>query len=139
MLWSTEPGAGFSAATPWLPLSADHTQRNVEVQRAEPDSMLELYRALLALRRARPSLSLGSYAELDTGETVLGYARELGGVRDVVLLNIGSERQPITLPGLASARVLISTHLNRNGSVFDGALGPDEALVLDTSPERSGP
>ena len=133
MLWSSGPGAGFSAATPWLPLSSDHAQRNVEVQRDDPASMLGLYRALLSLRRARPSLSLGSYAELDTGARVLGYARELHGVRDVVLLNIGSEHERITLPGLASASVLISTHLNRSDRVFDGALLPDEALVLDTS------
>jgi alpha-glucosidase len=91
-----------------------------------------LYRALLSLRRARPALAIGGYAELDTGARVLGYAREHAGARDIVLLNLGSDRERLTWPGLAGSSVLVSTHVNRGGGVFDGVLEPDEGVVLGT-------
>ena len=132
MLWSSGPGAGFSTVTPWLPLSADYSGLNVEVQQAEPRSMLSLYRSLLALRRARPTLSLGSYAELDSGASVLGYVRARDGMRDVVLLNLGARRERVSMPELAGQKLLLSTHVDRSGGAFDGTLEPDEAVVLGT-------
>jgi alpha-glucosidase len=48
MQW--EVGGGFTTGTPWLPL-VDPERRNVEDQRGDPGSLLELYRRLLELRR----------------------------------------------------------------------------------------
>ncbi|MCI2416578.1 glycoside hydrolase family 13 protein [Saccharopolyspora sp. K220] len=42
---------GFSSAAPWLPQPADWGEYAVEVQRDDPDSMLELYRTALRVRR----------------------------------------------------------------------------------------
>ena len=133
MQWSPAAHAGFSSAAPWLPLSDTYARDNVEVQREDPASLLSLYRALLALRRVRPSLSLGDYAGLDTGERVLGYTRALGARRDAVLLNLGARREPARAAGVDGASILLSTHPARAGARFDGELGPDEAVVLDLS------
>ena len=51
MAWDATPHAGFSSGEPWLPLNDDWPTRNVAAQQSAPDSMLTLYRALLALRR----------------------------------------------------------------------------------------
>jgi alpha-glucosidase len=50
MQWDPSPAGGFTTGTPWLPL-VDPAERNVEDQRRQPGSMLELYRELIALRR----------------------------------------------------------------------------------------
>ena len=53
MQWDGSANAGFTAAgvQPWLPVADSALQVNVEAQRADPYSLLSLYRELLALRR----------------------------------------------------------------------------------------
>ena len=59
MPWDGSENAGFTTAKPWLPLNADWPTRNVARMAEEPQSILTLYRRLLALRRAHPALSIG--------------------------------------------------------------------------------
>src|SRR3954467_14829289 len=75
MQWDAGTGAGFTiAAEPWLPLAEDWRSVNVAAQKRDASSMLSLYRALLALRRAEPALSVGTYASIAAGvDDVLAY------------------------------------------------------------------
>jgi len=50
MQWDASPAGGFTTGDPWLP-PIDPAERNVEAQRGDPGSLLELYRTLIALRR----------------------------------------------------------------------------------------
>ena len=50
MQWDASPNGGFTTGQPWLPL-VDPAARNVAAQRDDPDSLLSLYRDLLAWRR----------------------------------------------------------------------------------------
>jgi alpha-glucosidase len=50
MQWDATPSGGFTTGKPWLPL-VDPAERNVAGQREDPDSLLALYRDLLAWRR----------------------------------------------------------------------------------------
>jgi alpha-glucosidase len=129
MQWSPEPHAGFSSAPPWLPLAADYASRNVALAQLDPSSMLSLYRELLRLRRARPTLSVGAYASLDTAPDVLGYVRSQGSTRDGVLLNLSGTSRPVSTE-LANATVLVSTHPDRAGRACGVSLEPNEAVVL---------
>jgi alpha-glucosidase len=55
MPWRADaPNGGFTTGTPWLPMGAENLSRAVDVQEAEPTSLLHWTRNLLALRRARP-------------------------------------------------------------------------------------
>src|SRR5213078_2703810 len=76
MQWDATSNAGFSRALPWLPIGQDFRHENAENQRRDPTSMLSLYRRLIALRRARRALSMGSYRPLKAAENVLIFARE---------------------------------------------------------------
>ncbi len=136
MQWSGAPHAGFSQTTPWLPVADDFREKNVAAQREVEGSMLSLYRALLALRRSLPSLSLGSYEALDTGEGVLGYVRRLGSSQNTVLLNLTSESQSLVLPApIEGGKILLSTHPRRTGRSVGTALLADEAVILDIASE----
>ena len=63
MQWDDADNAGFTApgVEPWLPLAPDYRETNVERQRNDPESMLSLYKRLLAYRRETPALTAGTY------------------------------------------------------------------------------
>jgi alpha-glucosidase len=66
MQWDASANAGFSPVEPWLPVSADFPTRNVQVQMDDPQSHLNLVKALLALRRSSPALAVGTYETAET-------------------------------------------------------------------------
>ena len=128
MPWDGSPHAGFSTAEPWLPLNPDWPIRNVAAQERDPGSMLALYRELLALRRSRNALSIGSFALVEAERDVLAYERRHGSERLLVALNLSAETRALPLPaGAGAVEPLASTLPLRP---FDGALAPDEGLVL---------
>ena len=129
MQWDAGPNAGFTrgAAEPWLPLAPDHGAVNVAAQAADPRSMLSLHRALLALRRAEPALSVGSYIPIEGAEDVLAYERRdtATGRRLLVALNLGGQERE--LPDAASGRrTLLSTYMDKGAP----RLRPDEGVVV---------
>jgi len=96
MPWDASPNAGFSSGEPWLPLNADWATRNVAAQEADPDSMLNLTRALLRLRRTVPALSVGNYLPVASSNGLLAFTRHSGRSRVLVALNLGEE--PVPMP-----------------------------------------
>ncbi|MEO9101593.1 MAG: alpha-amylase family glycosyl hydrolase [Burkholderiaceae bacterium] len=118
MQWTpAAPHAGFTQGTPWLRLADDWRDRNVERQDAMPTSMLTLYRALIALRRAQAPLNRGDYERIEhegLPADVLAYARSYEGRRLVVLLNFSEGMQTVGADRLpAGSTVLVSTHAVR--------------------------
>jgi alpha-glucosidase len=134
MQWSAESNAGFSDGEPWLPLSADHKMRNVEMLRNDPRSILTLYRRLIALRREHLALGIGDYVPGGIEGDVLWFERRHGDTRLIVALNFGHEASAVRLPG--DARVLLSTYLDReDGPVrSELALRSDEGIILAGTP-----
>jgi alpha-glucosidase len=123
MQWSPARNAGFSAGEPWLPVGPDFRSRNVENQRADPTSILNLYRGLLALRRAQPALVAGAYRPVAAQGDLLLYRREHDGDRILVALNMGGDPtnvRPEKAP--LCGRILLSSHADRNGERIDGEL-----------------
>lgn len=134
MPWDDTPHAGFSTAEPWLPLNDDWHQRNVRAQTADPDSMLNFYRRMLALRRAHQALSIGSFRLLEGGRDVLCYVREHQGERLAVFLNLSSGLRHCELEGYGSVDGVLASTLSPRP--FDGTLLPDEGVVLRLAPVR---
>ncbi|MBX6320654.1 MAG: DUF3459 domain-containing protein [Rhodospirillaceae bacterium] len=132
MRWDGGRNAGFTRGRPWLPVGPDQETVNVEAQAADPRSMLSLYRALIALRRARPALSVGAYAEAHADEAVLAYWRNWGDRRLLVALNLTD--RPRTLdPPPGGGRVLLSTHMDREQEPVGQrlALRADEGVIVE--------
>ncbi|MBV9108069.1 MAG: DUF3459 domain-containing protein [Gemmatimonadetes bacterium] len=107
MQWSGAPHGGFTAGTPWLPIAPDYREVNVETQRCDPASMLALHQRLLALRRAEPALSVGSWTPVAAEGDVLAYLREHGDSRFLVALNLGPS--PASLDFGGGREVALST------------------------------
>ena len=63
MQWDHSANAGFSSAAPsklYLPIDPDENRPTVEKQLADPDSLLNLIKALIRLRSEHPALLSGS-------------------------------------------------------------------------------
>jgi alpha-glucosidase len=131
MQWDSTQQAGFSAAEPWLPLSRNFASENVATEYLDPTSMLSLYRALIALRRARPELALGAYKPVRADVDILMFERKHQGQRVLVALNFG--REPVSFEtNSLRGQILLSTFMDRQGDDMDGrlALRGSEGLVM---------
>ena len=137
MQWSSAPGAGFTTGTPWLPLGIDYTDQNVEQQRADPTSMLSLYRRLIALRRTEPALSVGTYTPAVADGDLLAYIREAQGKRFLIVLNLGHQPGQFSLQATGPGQIVVATETSREQHrVTDRLLltGDDGVVIeLDTS------
>jgi alpha-glucosidase len=136
MQWDASNYAGFSDVEPWLPLADDHGEDNVERQRADPGSIYNLYRRLIAIRRARPALKVGSYRLVVASGDLLLFLREAHATL-LIALNFGEEPALVNLPPpYGHGRVLVSTHADRDDQVVDGPfeLRSYEGLVIDLGP-----
>ncbi len=114
--WSGEgPPFGFSPddprAAPWLPQPESWGALTVEAQAGAEDSMLELYRRALRIRRTQPALGDGTLSWLGMPDGALGFAREPGFV---CVVNVSAE--PIAAPDAATL-LLASGPLTDEGRV----------------------
>lgn len=136
MQWDSSPNAGFAAPEVkelWLPLARDYQEVNVAHQLTELRSTLNLYRRLLAYRRATPTLQWGSYRALDAGTAdCFVFLRQTGEQRVLVALNFSSQEQKLSLPELGSGEIVVSTSMDREGEVnlTDFSLRGSEGLVI---------
>ena len=104
MPWTGEPNGGFTTGRPWLRLAPDHATRNVAAQAADPGSVLNAYRRLLALRRTLPPLQAGSFRwVVRAREDVLAYRRDADGQAVLVAINLGAESVSVALADPATA------------------------------------
>jgi alpha-glucosidase len=89
MPWASDgPSLGFGpsdGAPPWLPQPAGYAALAVDRQEDAPDSMLELYRRALRIRREHPGLGSGPMRWRDAPPGVLTFERDAGLV---VVVNV---------------------------------------------------
>jgi len=96
MQWDASAKAGFTTGEPWLPL-VDPQERNVESQRGDTGSLLELYRHLVALRR-----TLGDgFRLVDAEPGVVAFERAGHTVA------VNTTREPRTAP---RGEIVLATH-----------------------------
>lgn len=121
MQWTAEPGAGFSQADPerfWAPLIDDEVYGyqtvNVAAQMAQPGSLFNTIKHLIAVRKANPVLGEGSYQFLATGNrAVLANLRQSGQAAILALQNLSDANQSVTLDLSEFAGVLPEDLLGR--------------------------
>ncbi len=128
--WTAEPDAGFSAATPWLPVPDEHRAAAVAVQAQNDGSVLKAYQRMVRLRREVHALNAGDIRFIDTSEQALAFYRVTPGETLLCIFNLGAEPQEIALEidrmdGLPSPAALTDiTPVGINGGRLAGAQGP---------------
>ncbi len=113
MQWNTETNAGFSTKAPWLPVPPTYKTYNVATEEKDPNSLLTMYKKLLALRHTNEALLDGNYTALNESDTnVMSYLRTYKGKSVFVALNMSSSPQKVSFKmpaGGSSLKSLIST------------------------------
>ncbi|CAM3961422.1 alpha-glucosidase [Shewanella aquimarina] len=90
---------GFSDNSPWLPVPAEHKEMAVDVQEADPASILNHYRHMLAWRKQYHVLISGDIKFIESTDALLVFERRLGEQSLLVAFNLSGEPQSYSLAG----------------------------------------
>lgn len=137
MQWSDDSNAGFSPAGvgTWLPVNPNYAQGvNVADQNDDPDSLLNFYRRLLAVRKATPALIAGDYQAVHPqAEDYLAFLRRTTGQTCLVLLNYTDTVQKLSfnLDAADGRLVFSSREQSSTVSLAEVQLAPYEVLILE--------
>lgn len=133
MQWDSSPNAGFTIGTPWLKVNDNYPEINVAAQENDPDSVLNYYRRLTALRKSPEYRQLFTYGKFrpafENSHRILAYYREKDNQRVLVAANFGREKQHLHLPGTVKKTLLTNSGREITGSAM--TLAPSEVVVLE--------
>lgn len=133
MQWDSSPNAGFTTGTPWLKVNDNYPEINVAAQENDPDSVLNYYRRLTALRKSPEYRQLFTYGKFrpafEKSSGILAYYREKDNQRVLVAANFGREKQHLHLPGAVKKTLLTNSGREITGSAM--TLAPSEVVVLE--------
>jgi alpha-glucosidase len=133
MQWNDTPNAGFTAGIPWLPIPVTYTTYNVADELKDPDSILNWYKGLLALRHQDKAMLDGEYIALNQDDAnVLSYLRRYHDDAVLVVINMSASRRDVTFDlskqgfGSGAVKTLVTTQpsLKNTSSVKQLSLEP---------------
>jgi len=116
MQWNDTPNAGFTQGIPWLPVPMTYETHNVASEQKDPNSILNFYKNLLALRHTNQALLDGDYIALNQDDAnVYSYLRRYKGQAVLVVLNMSENPQNVSFNlskqgfSTGEAKTLLST------------------------------
>jgi alpha-glucosidase len=89
---------GFTDAHPWLPVAVEHLRCAVAEQERDANSTLAFYRAMLAFRRAHPTLVKGEMEILAADRDTITFLRRHDGATLFCAFNLSGKAQPLEFP-----------------------------------------
>lgn len=102
MQWDDSLHAGFTKGIPWFYVNQNYKTLNVKAQQENPESVLNYYKKLIALRKKEEYREVFTYGDfkplLEESDTILAYERSLGDLRIRVYANFGKESERIDIP-----------------------------------------
>jgi maltose alpha-D-glucosyltransferase/alpha-amylase len=118
MQWDAGQNGGFSKANPdqlYAPVidNSEYNPLNVNVsdQMADPDSLFNLIRRLLQVRKLHPVFGRGEFTWAETSKTVAAYYRTYLDEQLLILNNLSSERQMVAVETSGPVRDLLSDEM----------------------------
>jgi oligo-1,6-glucosidase len=110
MQWTDGPNAGFTTASakPWLAVNPNYTTINAAQEIADPNSVYNYTRQLIALRANTPTFVYGDFKDLDPNHPqIFLYTRSLNRDQYLVIHNFSSRPIEYTLPDNLKAGTLL--------------------------------
>lgn len=132
MQWDDSPNGGFTSGKPWLKVNPNYPSVNVACQESKPDSVLNYYKKLIALRKSENYRELFTYGDFvpayEREDLIFAYRRVLEEKEVLVIANFDAKtRTQENIP--QGKQVLLS-----NGEVCQEAgklhLQPSQVVVL---------
>ena len=101
MQWTSGENGGFTKGTPWLKVNPLFKDVNVEAQEQDPDSVLNYYRKLVALRKSDELKEVFTYGEFlpeyENVDGVMAFYRKDESKCILVAANFGKDASTIKL------------------------------------------
>ena len=101
MQWSSEENGGFTKGTPWLKVNPLFKDVNVEAQEQDPDSVLNYYRKLVALRKSDELKEVFTYGEFipeyENTDGIMAFYRKDESKCILVAANFGKDAATMKL------------------------------------------
>lgn len=155
MQWSGDSyRTGFTTGTPWRAPFTDFEERNVAQQMADPDSLLNHYRALIHLRHEHDALRLGDWTQIDANPgRVYASLRQVDDQILLVLINLSDKPSDDfrltlemgTLPAIGDTAVILGAgeatppEINADGGFVDyqplAELPPHSTYIIQLIPD----
>ncbi len=108
MSWTPDATrAGFTTGQPFRPVAPNVLTNNVQTQAADPQSILNFYKAMLTLRNTLPSIARGRFDASVADGQVLSWQRRLDDETTVVLINYGLQSAEADLQSLPARAQLL--------------------------------
>lgn len=134
--WTGGENAGFTTGKPWLALNPNYTEINAEEQESRPDSVLNYYRRLIALRKNdayRETFTYGAFEPAFEEEPwSMAYYRvnEESGQRILVAANFGTEPFTVEIPYNGAKQLLSNVGAERADGFTSLTLRSCECAVV---------
>ena len=139
MHWSADKYAGFSEVTPWYEPNPNYVDINVEESEKDPDSVLNFYKKLIALRKdpeVAHIIKNGVYTEYyPKNKDLYVYERSYKGETILIVCNFKHKNVEFKLPkeiAFNDAKLVISNY-NDSLPLSSMTLRPYEAFVYKIS------
>jgi alpha-amylase len=130
MHWTPGTGGGFTTGTAWRAPQADWATRTVQAQDADRNSLLNLHRRLIHLRKANSALGVGRLVPLTaSSDAVAAFVRRDGDNAVLVIANLGAT--PLSGVTLGSEAGALAVGHYAPGSLFGGQSGAPLSVAAD--------
>ncbi|PHQ28607.1 glycoside hydrolase family 13 protein [Leeuwenhoekiella nanhaiensis] len=132
MQWDDSQNAGFTTGTPWLPLNPNYTTVNVQAEEENPQSVLNHFKKMTALRKNNEVLIYGDYELIQKEhKQVYAYTRSLDNQNMMVLLNFSDTEAAVGINDLHTyGDPLINNYDSFEKTGTSAVLKPYQAVIL---------
>ncbi len=97
--WDDSENAGFTSGTPWFPVNPNYKQINAKKEMADPDSILNHYKALIKFKKENKVAVFGDYKEhYKNSDKLYVYERNYLGKRLLVINSFSENSVPFEAP-----------------------------------------
>lgn len=109
--WNASEHFGFTRGTPWIAGTPDEAQWTLEAEKANPDSVWNHYRKLIALRKEHQVIQDGEFIPLpEEKEGVIAYLRRGKGEEALVITSLLDKEAEFTLPDAEDWKMVLSSY-----------------------------
>src|SRR5690625_3363405 len=136
MQWNNEEHAGFTSGEPWIGVSSNYPQINVENTLKDKDSIFYHYQKLIQLRKEYDVITDGEYQLLlPDNPAIFAYIRESEKEIMLVINNFYSEKTTFHMPderqgSMKNPKVILSNYDATFGDIHSLTLRPYESVVF---------
>lgn len=122
MQWSDEENAGFTTGTPWLKVNENYTKINARQQEDDPDSVLQYYRRLIALRKDPTYKEVFAYGKFSPAfakaNKIMAYYRKTDEKTVLIAANFGDKAAELKLDAAVENMLLTNGLAELDGDVL---------------------